>query len=137
MGLAGGRSSYHRNPGLVRAFDISEMEREAVSDSDLEDKLMLEMRRKCGITYDWQYFPNRGDGKGATVLFSTNFLTWKNCVEEAVRGGVSKGFQMLSFALGMDGLEEGREGGEGSLDESGIAFFSSTFIVLYNKHPGA
>lgn len=92
--MPGGRTSYYRNPSLVRMYDISEMEQEGVSDSDLEDKLILEMRRKCRVTYEWQYFPNRGDGKGATVLFFIKLLTRKKCVEEAVReAGFPKDFK--------------------------------------------
>lgn len=91
---AGGGSSFNRAFSWVRTFDVSEMEQEGVSDRDLEAKLMLEIRRKCRKTFDWQYFPNRGDGKGATVLFSIKLLTRKKCVWEAFReAGFPKDFK--------------------------------------------
>lgn len=94
MGLAGGSVGYYRSPGLVRTYDISELEQEGVSDSDLEDKLMLEMRRKCRVYYDWHYFSNRGDGKGATLLFSTHLWSSRKCVQEAViEAGFPKDFK--------------------------------------------
>lgn len=78
----------------MRTFDVSELEQEGVSDSDLEEKLMLEMRRKCPNMYDWHYFPSKGDGKGATVLFSLKSLLRKKCVEEAFReAGFPKDFK--------------------------------------------
>lgn len=85
--------TYYRIPSLVPKLDVSEMEQEGVSDSDLEDKPMLETRRKCRNTYDWQYFPNRGDGKGATIFSPMKLLTRKKCVEEVFReAGFPKDF---------------------------------------------
>lgn len=78
----------------MRTFDVSGLEQEGVSDSDLEEKLILEMRGKCPNAYGWQYFRNRGDGKGATVLFTLKGLTRKKCVEEAFReAGFPKDFK--------------------------------------------
>lgn len=93
MADAGG-ISFVRPLFWQRKFDVSELEQEGVSDSDLEDKLLLEMRRKCPNMYGWHYFPNKGDGKGATVLFSMKFLTRKKCVAEAFReAGFPKDFK--------------------------------------------
>lgn len=82
----------------MRTFVVSELEQEGVSDSDLEEKLMLEMLRKCPNMLDWHYFPNKGDGKGATVLFLLKSLLGKKCVEEAFReAGFPKDFKCKRF----------------------------------------
>lgn len=92
MGMVG--DSLYQTPSLVRTYDITELEQEGVSDSDMEDKLTLAMRRKCRLINDWHYFSSKGDGKGATLLFSTHLWAGKKCVQEAfIEAGFPKDFK--------------------------------------------
>lgn len=79
----------------TRTYEISELEQEGVSDKDLEEKLKLETRRRCSTNvYKWEWFPNKGDGKGATVILSKRLFTKRKCVEKAFRdAGFPKDFK--------------------------------------------